>query len=71
MPVSHGDTKARRGDCVDCLSPGRLPFSQKSDDERVIQSPDLAASPRDVTNSYKFYWLLAIQDAVREGGGVK
>ncbi len=30
--------------------------------------PDLAASLRDVTNSYKFYWLLAILDHVREGG---
>ena len=30
--------------------------------------PDLAATLRDVTNSYKFYWLLAILDHVREGG---
>ncbi len=30
--------------------------------------PDLAASLRDVTNSYKFYWLLAILDHVRAGG---
>ncbi len=30
--------------------------------------PDLAASLRDVTNSYKYYWLLAILDHVREGG---
>ena len=28
----------------------------------------LAATLRDVTNSYKFYWLLAILDHVREGG---
>jgi len=37
----------------------------------LLPIPDLAASLRDVTNSYKFYWLLAILDHEREGGGVK
>ncbi len=30
--------------------------------------PELAASLRDVTNSYKFYWLLAILEHLQEGG---
>ncbi len=34
----------------------------------LLPVPDLAASLRDFTNSYNFYWLLAILDHVREGG---